>query len=108
MTAKQRVYQYFIDNNKYPDLETWKSWGYARQYYYEVRKKWESGESFNEPDNKRDKMMLEGLKMIANKDGVIQICKAKVPDVERLKDWLTFIRKDDEYYYYIVNYNWRD
>lgn len=56
MTAKQRVYKYFVEFREYPSLETWKDWGYNRQYYYEVKKKWANGENFNEPDDKLTKM----------------------------------------------------
>jgi hypothetical protein len=40
MTARQRVYNYFSVEKKYPSLETWLGWGYNRQYYYEVKNDW--------------------------------------------------------------------
>jgi len=30
MTARQRVYNYFSLEKKYPSLETWLGWGYNR------------------------------------------------------------------------------
>ena len=102
MTAKQRVYKYFVEFREYPSLETWKDWGYNRQYYYEVKKKWANGENFNEPDDKLTKMQLEGIKSIANKDGVIAITKSK--DMNHLKDWLVKIKEDENFNYYVVKW----
>lgn len=101
MTAKQKVYTYFTENRAYPSLETWKSWGYNRQYYYEVKKRWENGEDFNQPEKKKDRALLEALKMLANKDGVVSVVKNK--DLSNLNDWITLIREDEEYKYYVIS-----
>lgn len=100
MTAKQKVYKYFVKERKYPSMETWLSWGYNRTYYYEVKKKWDNGENFNIPEKKEDQLLLEGVRSLANKDGVVAIFKGK--DMSRLADWITKIRSDDKFDYYVV------
>ena len=102
MTAKQKVYTYFAENRTYPSLETWKSWGYNRQYYYEVKKRWEDGEDFNQPEKKKDRALLEALKMLANKEGVVSVAKNK--DLSNLSDWITLIKEDEDYKYYVISY----
>lgn len=102
MTAKQKVYNYFSLERKYPSLETWLGWGYNRQYYYEIKKRWEDGEDFNQPEKKKDRALLEALKMLANKDGVVLVAKNK--DLSNLNNWITLIREDEEYKYYVISY----
>ena len=101
MTARQKVYNYFIQEHKYPDLQTWLSWGYNRTYYYEVKKAWTNEGRFNEPLDKRARMLLDGLGSIANKDGVVAVAKEK--DLSIIEDWITLIRVDDNFKYYIIN-----
>ena len=100
MTARQRVYNYFTLEKKYPSLETWLAWGYNRQYYYEVKKDWQVS-NFNEPVNKRDRMLLDGLFSLANKDGVVAVAKNK--DLSSIADWITCVREDKDFKYYIIN-----
>lgn len=100
MTARQRVYNYFRSERKYPSLETWLSWGYNRQYYYEVKNDWRT-ENFNEPVEKVDRMLLNGLSALANKDGIVAVCKSK--DLSSIKDFITLIREDNEFKYYVIN-----
>lgn len=100
MTARQRVYNYFTLERKYPSLDTWLGWGYNRQYYYEVKKDWQVN-NFNEPINKKDRMLLDGLSSLANKDGVVAVAKTK--DLSSIIDWITFIREDENFKYYIIN-----
>ena len=100
MTARQKVYDYFTLERKYPSLETWLGWGYNRQYYYEVKKDWGIN-NFNEPINKKDRMLLDGLFSLANKDGVVAVSKTK--DLSSLADWITLIREDEDFKYYIIN-----
>lgn len=50
-----------------------------------------------------DKQLFEELKKNANKDGVVKVDKDK--DLSRLSKWLTYIRKDREFKYYILNVN---
>ena len=103
MTARQKVYKYFSLNKEYPSKEVWAEWGYNRTYYYEVKKKWDAGEDFNEPENKKDRMLFRALKeSCMNKDGVI--CVSKTKDLSSLSDWITFIREDDSFKYYIINW----
>lgn len=100
MTARQRVYNYFCREGKYPSLETWLDWGYNRCYYYEVKNDWRT-QNFNEPVDKADRLLLDGLSALANKDGVVAVCKDK--DLSRINDWITLIREDEEFKYYIIN-----
>ena len=83
-------------------METWKSWGYNRQYYYEVKKRWEDGEDFNQPEKKKDRALLEALKMFADKDGVVSVAKNK--DLSNLNGWITLIGEDEEYKHYVFSY----
>jgi len=46
-------------------------------------------------------MLLEGLSSLANKDGVVAVCKTK--DLSSLADWITFLREDENFKYYIIN-----
>ena len=46
-------------------------------------------------------MLLNGLSSLANKDGIVAVAKNK--DLSSIVDWITFIREDENFKYYIIN-----